>query len=71
MGKDEPYDPCRQCTDRAVCRGECARAAPYINERRRELRERMAARRKKSEETDCRVGPEALLAMTGEKGVRA
>ena len=37
----EEYHPCRWCTDKAVCHGECAKAAPYINEARRDFAEAM------------------------------
>ena len=53
---EQPYHPCRYCTDKAVCRGECAKASAYINKSRREFSEQMAAQRKKREGTDCHVG---------------
>ena len=37
----EEYHPCRWCTDKAVCHGECVKATPYINEARRDFAEAM------------------------------
>ena len=46
----EKYHPCRWCTDKAVCHGECAKAAPYIAEARRDFAEAMKRK------TDCHGG---------------
>lgn len=49
---EQAYHPCRYCTDKAVCRGECAKASAYINQSRREFAEQMEARRKEREHDD-------------------
>lgn len=44
---EREYHPCRYCTDKPVCKGECAKAAPYINRDRRTFREEQTRRKEK------------------------
>lgn len=44
--KDELKDPCKFCTDKPVCRGQCAKASPYINMLRAEIKEKLEANKK-------------------------
>ncbi len=56
----EGYHPCRWCTDKYVCHGECARAAPYINRARRVFAEAMKRK------TDCHEAAALAMTKTGE-----
>ena len=58
-------DPCRRCTDRAVCRGGCVKATAYIKEARRELAEAMKRRK---EDADDQGSVQALRG--GAEGAR-
>lgn len=44
---NEVKDPCRYCTDKPVCRGQCEKASPYINKMREEMRRKMEEVRKR------------------------
>lgn len=44
--KDDIKDPCKFCTDKPVCRGQCAKASPYINKMRAELKAKLEANKK-------------------------
>lgn len=45
--KDEIKDPCKFCTDKPVCRGQCAKASPYINKMRKDIQRRIEANKKR------------------------
>lgn len=36
-------DPCKFFTDKPVCRGQCAKASPYINKLRADFKKKLEA----------------------------
>ncbi len=46
MAKDDIKDPCRYCTDKPVCMGDCVDRMRYLNLLRADFKKRLAANKK-------------------------